>query len=527
MKCENCGSELAGAAIVCRQCNHNNAQGRVSQWRARRTGELKEPSASTRSISPLAGTPKSDSQKLQTPGVKAIEPRKSAPLPFEPKIQINHASPSSTISSKASSAFSQAPSLSNPATAEDDPGVVQYPAWRTQLKERVQQSRDRKVAGTAAVATEPDEAELDPNPIVEAALKRIRWSAQTTPPNPLPRVARHGSQATALAEVPDFDDEPHVEPESPKPPVRHELKSESATDIKTDVKMDPKPVVRTTPTPTNPLLARRPTTQPVNRPETQSLPARQTGIPTSAAKPAIPAAVSANVYADTYERPLPKSSLEDRNEVRVQISPATTPEVKPAVETPAAKPRVTGEIKTSLPQTLPQVSAKAQTETGATAATSRKPVETQVIGLSPTNAGTIFIKPLAATLWVRTLAGACDFEIVATAFLPLFASYATLNTSLGRESFAILFVLLAVLTFCYQMLTLTLADRTSGMACLNLQLINLAASDKPISMKQKFARAVAATAGFLCPPLNLIVMQSNQQRHSLPDLLSGTTLVEK
>lgn len=520
MKCENCGSELAGAAIVCRQCNHNNAQGRVSQWRARRTGELKEPSASTRSISPLADTPKSDSQKLRTPGVKAIEPRKSAPLPFEPKIQINHASPSSTTSSKASSILSPPSSLSNPATSEDDPGVVQYPAWRTQLKERVQQSRDRKVAGTAAVATEPDEAELDPNPIVEAALKRIRWSAQTTPPNPLPRVARHGSQATALAEVPDFDDEPHVEPESPKPPVRHELKSESATDIKTDVKMDPKPV-RTTPTPTNPLLARRPTTQPVNRPETKSLPARQTGIPTSAA-------FSANVYADASERPLPKPSI-DRNEVRVQISPATIPEVNPAVETPAVKPRVTGEIKTppALPQTSPQVSAKVQTETGATAATSRKPVETQVIGLSPTNAGTIFIKPLAATLWVRTLAGACDFEIVATAFLPLFASYATLNTSLGRESFAILFVLLAVLTFCYQMLTLTLADRTSGMACLNLQLINLAASDKPISMKQKFARAVAATAGFLCPPLNLIVMQSNQQRHSLPDLLSGTTLVEK
>ena len=128
---------------------------------------------------------------------------------------------------------------------------------------------------------------------------------------------------------------------------------------------------------------------------------------------------------------------------------------------------------------------------------------------------------------MRTLAGACDFELIAVAFLPLFASYATLNTSLGSESFAILFFLLATLTFCYQLLMLTVAGRTTGMACLKLQLINVADSSKPISGTQKFARAVASTAAFLCPPLNLIVMQANNHRYSLPDLLSGTTLVEK
>jgi uncharacterized RDD family membrane protein YckC len=74
---------------------------------------------------------------------------------------------------------------------------------------------------------------------------------------------------------------------------------------------------------------------------------------------------------------------------------------------------------------------------------------------------------------------------------------------------------------------LSVAGRTTGMACLNLRLVNVVGKDRPISSTQKFARAVAATAAFLLPPLNLIVMQSNQQRYTLPDLLSGTTLVDK
>ena len=100
MKCENCGSELVGAAIVCRQCNHNNAQGRVSQWRARRTGELQQPASSslpgtsgTRSISPLPETHKPEIPKPSVRNSKPLEPIKPAPSPFEPRIQISHAPP--------------------------------------------------------------------------------------------------------------------------------------------------------------------------------------------------------------------------------------------------------------------------------------------------------------------------------------------------------------------------------------------------------------------------------------------------
>jgi|GEM_PF-2403735 len=519
MKCENCGSELVGGAIVCRQCNHNNAQGRVSQWRARRTGELQQPS--TRTISPLSDAAKSvnsansGSLKQSQPESRPLEPRRSNSIPFEPRIQINQTSTSPKGSSGSLSSRSGA-SVTEAASDAD-----QQPAWREQLKERVKQSRERKVAGPNAGGAEADEAELDPNPIVEAALKRIRWSAHASPATAMPRVARHGAQAAALANEPEFEIKPATPVESkspalsalpPLPPRNAEPSDESKT--------DPKPVARVAPTTTNPLLARRPTTQPVHPPETKSLPQQQTARPPAPTKPE------------------PKPPVTTTAESRVETRHSAWPETKPVIENKISEPktRVTGELKPPAPPPPPvtkRPQAKAQPETSVPAPPSvsaRKPVETKVIGLpQPATAGVAAKQKSAAkdqpvNTWVRILAAACDFEIVATAYLPLFASYATLNTSYGLESLSILFVLLATLTFCYQLLTLVLADRTSGMALLNLRLVNLAGRDKPILFTQKFSRAMVATAAFLCPPLHLI---TNQKGHTLPDMSSGTTLVEK
>lgn len=497
MKCENCGSELIGAAIVCRQCNHNNAQGRVSQWRARRTGELPRPAPSTRSLSPLAGDNKPDASRKAMAESRPLEPRRSGPIPFEPKIQINHASPTAESSAKAAS------TVASSATAEgaDDVMIGQYPPWRAQLKERVKQARERKVVGGSVLESEPDEAELDPNPIVEAALKRIRWSEHTQSSAALTRVARNGSQASALAEALEFEAEPEGEIKQAPP--------SSKVNSPAEMKPEPKPAVRGAQISNNPLLARNPNTHTVNRTEAGSGPARQPVTP----------------------RPERKSPLTTGAEARIDVKPAVQPAVNPASEgkDKEANPRITGELKA--PPLLQNPAPVSQSEKSPTTVPGRKTVETKIIELPQSSGGAPSSKQKAsakqsATIWVRTLAAACDFEIIATAYLPLFASYATLNTSLGRESLAIMFVLLATLTFCYQMLTLVLADRTSGMACLNLRLINVAGGDRPISLTQKFARAVAATAAFLCPPLNLIVMQSNQQRYTLPDLLSGTTLAE-
>lgn len=488
MKCENCGSELVGAAIVCRQCNHNNAQGRVSQWRARRTGDLQEPA--TRTIAPLSTPPQPDLPKPHSTNSRPLEPRRSPSIPFEPKIQINHAS----SPSKASIPVVPAPALAAENTTNED----QLPPWRAQLKERVRQSRERVTTGPLTNGIEPDEAELDPNPIVEAALKRIRWAAHTPSAISAPRVIRNGSQPAALAEQPEFD-----------LPAGTEIKAQPAP----AAKAEPKPATPVTPTPTNPLLARRPTTQPVNQPETRPLPPR----PPAAPKP----------------EPIPKITA--TAEARIEIKPAPKPEAQPVIESKptALKPRVTGELNPAVALVPASLMVQQQSGNSGPLTPPRKTVETKIIEIPQSTAATLAAKTKSAakqqsvSIWVRTLAGACDFEIVATAYLPLFAFYATLNTSLGRDSLTIMFFLLATLTFCYQLLTLTLADRTSGMAMLNLRLVNVAGSGKPIVFTQKFARAVAATAAFLFPPLNLIVMQSNQQRHTLPDLLSGTTLVEK
>ncbi len=517
MKCENCGTELVGAAIVCRQCNHNNAQGRVSQWRARRTGDLQQPPSSftsgmpgasgalgTRGLSPLSETPKPESTRPFSRNSKPLEPIKPAPVPFEPRIQINHAPPRPLAKSPSSAAVE----------TEAQSGDDQNPPWRAQLKEKVRQARDRKTAGANSFEAEPDEVDLDPNPIVESALRRIQWAKHKPSAMAAPRVARHGSSAAALARKEEFEPEPLADDEPQASQKANSWqKAQSGIEEAAEAKTAPKPAVRAAPAFNNPMLARKPITAPVNHTDTTSLPVR----------PAAPVAK-------------PNTALNMQAEARVPIKPAMQPAGKPAIVTetiPVAenktaepKSRVTGEIKalaTSLaaPKPQPDKSSPAPVQSP------RHAVATEVVGLPRTTGSLKSARPRPAKLWVRTLAGACDFELVAVAFLPLFASYATLNTSLGSESFAILFFLLATLTFCYQFLMLTVAGRTTGMACLKLQIINVAGGDKPISGTQKFARAVAATAAFLLPPLNLIVMQANDHRYSLPDLLSGTTLVEK
>ncbi|MDQ3010644.1 MAG: RDD family protein [Acidobacteriota bacterium] len=500
MKCENCGTELVGAAIVCRHCNHNNAQGRVSQWRARRTGDLQQPpsgplssASGARSISPLPETPKLESPKPFSRNSKPLEPIKPAPIPFEPRIQINHAPPRPVVKSPSSDSLK----------AEAQSGDDQNPPWRAQLKEKVKQARDRKTSGALAFDTEPDEVDLDPNPIVESALRRIQWAKHTPSAITARRVARHGSSAAALARKEDFEPEPLTDPEPETlPKAESGQKAESGIESETEAKIEPKPAVRIAPTFNNPMLARKPTTAPVSRAETNPLPTR------SAAKP-----------GKTLKMP----EAEARIAIQPDVKPIVT-EASLATENKAAEPktRVTIEIKTpAAPRPQPEKSVAAPV------LSPRTPVATEVVGMPRTTGSLKSTRSHPAKLWVRTLAWACDFVVMEIAYLPLFYPYAMLNTSLGRESFTIMFFLLATLTFCYQFLMLTVAGRTTGMACLKLQIINVAGGDKPISITQKFARAIAATAAFLFPPLNLIVMQANHHRYSLPDLLSGTTLVEK
>lgn len=495
MKCENCGNELVGASIVCRQCNHNNAQGRVSQWRARRSGELEAvpavaQAATTRSISPLA-SPASELKpeiKRHLAEARPLESKNPPSKPFE-HIARNNPAPSPLR------AAAVAP------ISENDSEIVELPAWRAQLKEKVKQVRERRSGELQPINSQPDEAQLDPNPIVESALKRIRWSQHITPESNNPAVARQNTTADSKLDIEAQD------------------KGESKAEAQFETHA-PRPAPQPRPDIANPLLARQPLPQPSKRQETAT---RDTG----------PLAQSANAKPETNPQPAA--------ETRIRLEPATGPthvtESHPAVQ----KIRTTGEIK--------QSPTPARTDSGSLAQPPRNPVETKVIGLAPAlnavvgyaNSGATantkankkasdtnpFAKPGTATLWARTLAGACDFEIVAVAYLPLFAAYAMLDTSFGFESISILFVLLAALMFCYQFLALTIANRTTGMAFLKLRLINITDKEKPVPVSKKALRAVGATIAAFLSPINFLVMQSNPQHHSLPDMISGTTLIER
>lgn len=497
MKCENCSNELVGASIVCRQCNHNNAQGRVSQWRARRNGEhsAAAQSSAVRSISPLASpgvAPKPEIKRSPIEPISSGTQRNTAipSVPFEPKARINQVAIPNSSPAQTSTASS------------DDPNVVQFPPWRSQLKDKVKEVRERRAIPTSETDNQPDEVELDPNPIVESALKRIRWS-QHIPPTQTP--------------VEKAESKPLAQERASEASEVTEARRETNPFQRVEPKPDSRPLPRTTQNSTNPLLARKPAAQPAAQPEHVLPPA---------------------------PKPEPRQTLPPEAEARIELKRGSGR--LPAAPKPGSgslpaipKIRTTGEIKQPVQQPAPQripsgslVQPLQRTPSGSLVQPPRNHVETTVIGLAPsvsnlTPGVTTSSKPVAATLWGRTLAGACDFEIIAMAYLPVFGSYAVLNTSIGYESVMILLVLLATLTFCYQLLTLTIANRTTGMAFLRLRLVNSANREKPVTFVQKLLRAFAATAASFCPPLNFLVIQSNPRHRSFPDLISGTSLLER
>ena len=441
MKCENCGNELIGGAIICRVCDHNNARRAVNEWRSRKTGDLEKP----RQTNPMNGP--------------IIVPRKDLVEEAEVNLLRFPAAPPAASAPQARAAAAPA---SAPAPAES----AAYPAWRDQVKEKVRLAREKRSqdapAEEAAPAIERAQEKLDQNPIVESALRRIRYASYSQAATA--RVARPATQSAALPV-----EEPPVEAPKPPPPP-------------------PSPRASSPPTASNsnPFVKTRTTKDLAEKPQTRTLTPRTAP---ATPQPEAPAA-------------RPSRTLTPRG---------TDPE---RAQTTA--PRRDGDSG-PLPKFAPLA---APTASGA-----NDSIETEIIEMpQAVNQWTV---PAArpATLWLRTMAGACDFELVATAYLPLFGAYATLNTSLGTEAFFVMLVLLTALVFVYQLATLLVANRTTGMAMLNLRLVNTDDDELPVTRRQKMLRAWAATIAFLCPPLNLLITRLNQPNRSLPDLISGTTIV--
>ena len=463
MKCENCGNQLIGAAIICRVCNHNNAMQRLSDWRSKRVPNTQDSTTRrTITVSPSQRFDKSSEDEVNL-----------LRFPAAGESTKKHYQPAPT-----------------PIKAE--PEVPGYPPWRAQVKERVKQARERRLGQPSLPQDEADEKGVDPNPVVAAALKRIRRSSPTTPLAPSTRSARQGSRATALAEDLELDPEPRLEqPQSERRPPIRQVEQSSVQPFRHSVGHS---------TIAKPATSRIETKPPV-KPEAEIKPRPE--IKTQGTQgTSIPKAVTPLPKVKPKE--LPKF---DRERIKDGLGPAVRPAVKPA-----AKPE------------QPELSELSELEVEG----NQKFSETQIIEIPyivVSEMTDLFVNP--ATLWVRTLAGACDFEVIAMAYLPIFAAYATLNTSFGKGAIFILTILLAATTFAYQAVTLSISGRTFGMALLNMHLINTEDESLPVTRRQRLLRAWAATVAFLCPPLNLIVMRLNKHRLSLPDLISGTTPIEE
>jgi uncharacterized RDD family membrane protein YckC len=448
MKCEICGNELIGASIICRACNHNNAMKLVSDWRAKQEAVKEEQGR----------------RPLVKSANNTIEVSKEA----DPNLL---SFPTSLGSAREKPAEEQT-------TAEPETGLSDLPPWRAQVKEKVRQIREKRLAQSnvtdAMTNMMKNDAPFDQNPIVEAALNRIRRSS-TTPSIPsTARTIRQSNQATALAEA--FVPEPEIplKPEPPDPRRDHQRPSRIDQQI-----------------------SERSTKQYFKRAEREVLTPKpsQTGIETTN-----------------------EGEGENRTVGRVK----TLSRVAPAV--PMSKARTFA--RQAVPAKVEIQESKREPEIKHEGESAHLLIETKIMG-SPEVVSELTELALPASLWVRTLAGACDFEIIALAYLPIFAAYATLNTSLGNEAFFILLLLLSAVILVYQSVTLFLAERSFGMALLNMKLVNTLDASLPITRRQKLLRACAATIAFLCPPLNFIVMRLNRQNLSLPDLVSGTSPLEE
>src|SRR6266540_972094 len=157
MKCERCGNELIGVAIVCRACNHNNALHSRLAWR--RTEPPHSQSTPPRASGPPAESP-------------TIIPRKDA--------DVNLLHFPSALNRRAEAAPARQ------TLAESGPKSATHPPWRAELKERVRRIKEKRATSSL---TAPNSSPLQSpraqvgetkphrNPIVESALKRIRWSS--------------------------------------------------------------------------------------------------------------------------------------------------------------------------------------------------------------------------------------------------------------------------------------------------------------------------------------------------------------
>lgn len=145
MNCEKCQQPLPGATATCRNCGNSIARNRIGEWRNKRDQILNPRTGRLRS---------SDSTVVRFQ------------LPAERQM---------------------------PAEPAEAPIPEDLPPWRRQVIEKVREVREQRKHGEAAARTHARHTD-DVNPIVEAAIRRIRRDAP-----PASALVGSGAQATARA----------------------------------------------------------------------------------------------------------------------------------------------------------------------------------------------------------------------------------------------------------------------------------------------------------------------------------------
>ncbi|MFN7948832.1 MAG: RDD family protein [Blastocatellia bacterium] len=172
MICEKCKQELPGAAVICRNCGYNNALQGIEGWRDKRDRVLNL----------------SAKHPAQRPATRRSGESTVVRFPVSPE---------------------------RAAAAEAERAAeAELPAWRRQVLEKVRQVRQQREA--EAIERAPRRDENDVNPIVEAAIRRIR---REPPTNGVSSSVISGATAQATARALDYDQRQEARPETrPEPP---------------------------------------------------------------------------------------------------------------------------------------------------------------------------------------------------------------------------------------------------------------------------------------------------------------------
>jgi uncharacterized RDD family membrane protein YckC len=425
MKCEKCDKELAGGAVICRECGFNNALQRA--WRLKQGAPAPPRQAA-------AG----DATLIHFP----VAPHAGA---------------------------------ARAGGGGEEPG---RPDWRTQVKERVRQSRERRGSDSPLGGSSREGSSLELDPRVRSAVSRIRRVASTTAA-PAPRPVGHAARATARLIEYHEEAPPVVEP--PVPPA-----------------VAP-PVMPVVVPPVIPPVAAPEPPEPITRVSRVTAPLKPEPVMPAPGRPA---------------RPSPEPELHEALPKRAPfVAPEPPPEAMPEEEI----------------RRLLEEDEAAQEEA---------PSWEESLGVEPPEVPQVSELPFPgprrvpafrepATLGERAIAGVLDFYVIATSYLPFFALFSLLDAQYSGGSLLLMGSAAAGLAFVYFFLMYLVAGRTGGMAWRKLRVSG--PTGEPILMTRRRAirRACGSLAALLLAPLNLVVILMNSERLGLADRLSDTIVVKQ